>query len=78
MLDACGELAPVVGRMLARDPRRRPGMLEIGELAGNCVVDALVGFRSSEVRPAAVRWFYAVLTQPARCALGICCQGAPA
>lgn len=52
MLDSCGELAPVVGRMLARDAPRRPSLLEIGELAGNCVMDALVGFQSAEVRAA--------------------------
>lgn len=50
MLDACGELASVVGRMLAREPLRRPTLLEIGELAGNSVTDALVGFTAKEVR----------------------------
>lgn len=49
MLDACGELAPVVGRMLSRDPLQRPSLLEIGELAGNCVMDSIVGFHASEV-----------------------------
>eukprot|EP00892_Ulva_mutabilis_P009950 jgi/Ulvmu1/7327/UM035_0116.1 len=48
MLESCGELAPVIGRMLSRDASSRPTLLEIGELAGNCVMDAIIGFHSSE------------------------------
>lgn len=65
MLDACGELAPVVGRMLARDPLLRPTLLEIGELAGNCVMDALVGFGAKEVRSThTLAWLSAAMCVP--------------